>query len=304
MTKIEWTGLTWNPVVGCEKVSPGCKNCYAERFAVRLAGIKRSKHKYIPVVYKGKWSGGILMDFDDINKPAQFKNKMIFVCSMGDLFYERVDFPFIDLVFDSMFKNDSNIYQILTKRPERAIEYLRHLDKVCFEVGDPTCWSQNPNKNIWFGTSIEDQLSAHRRVPLLLKIPAFVRFLSIEPMIDRVDLLPILKLNIEFYRPETGYDGINWIIVGGESGNNARPLNPGWVKEVKNLCNFLNIPFFFKGWGHWLPDDQLKSLKGNHQLFSKTIDGVEYYNVGKKYSGDLLDGEQWHQFPGNFEIKK
>ncbi|HHW19340.1 MAG TPA: phage Gp37/Gp68 family protein [Firmicutes bacterium] len=210
-TAIEWTGATWNPVTGCSKVSKGCKNCYAERFALRLqaAGNPRYVNGFKVTLHP-----------ELLELPSHWKRpRLIFVNSMGDLFHEEVPSWFIQRVFEVMGNCHWHVFQVLTKRPKRAAELAKDLP-----------WPPN----VWMGTSVEDT-SVMQRIEWLRLIPAHIRFLSLEPLLG-----PLANLTL---------DGIHWVIVGGESGPGARPMHPEWVRQIRDCCVANSIPFFFKQWG-------------------------------------------------------
>ncbi len=264
MTNIQWTDETWNPTTGCNKVSQGCKNCYAEKMHKRLQHI--APHKYT----KG-FSEGVETHEDELQKPLKWKkSKKIFVNSMSDLFHEDVPFDFIDRVFALMAICPQHTFQILTKRIERLLEWSKNYDGPVF-----------PLSNVWIGTSVEDQQTANKRIPLLLQVPAAVRFLSCEPLLEWIDLNKYLH-------------GIHWVIAGGESGHNARPLHPVWIRSIRYQCEHANIPFFFKQWGEWCPQNQsTKSVK----IREVDATSLPMYKVGKSKSGNMLDGVQHMEFP-------
>lgn len=210
-TKIEWTEVTWNPVTGCNKVSQGCKNCYAERMAKRLKAMRNQR--YIN-------GFNITLHHDLIDAPRKWKKpRLIFVNSMSDLFHEKIPLDFIQQVFKTMNETPQHTYQILTKRTERLKELSSHLN-----------WSNN----IWMGTSVEN-IEVTYRIDDLKTVPAHIRFLSCEPLLGSLG-----KLNL---------DDIHWVIVGGESGPRARPMKKDWVLEIRDQCEVQNVPFFFKQWG-------------------------------------------------------
>ena len=212
-TAIEWTDATWNPVTGCTKVSPGCAHCYAEAITLRF---KRGG-PFLP----GKAT--IVLHPERLEQPKSWRTpRRIFVNSMSDLFHEEVPFGFVDQVFDSMEAYPQHVYQILTKRPERLLEYARMRGR--------RRW---PDR-VWIGVSVENQYWADKRIPLLRQVPAKVRFLSCEP------LLRPLELELQ---------GIHWVIVGGESGSKARPMKEEWVRDIRDQCLAVEVPFFFKQWG-------------------------------------------------------
>jgi protein gp37 len=212
MSKIEWTGDTWNPVTGCTKLSPGCDNCYAERMANRLKTMEKQKR------YKNGFKVTCHPDLLDV--PLKWKKaKTIFVCSMSDLFHKDVPVSFIKSVFDTMNKAPQHTFQVLTKRSKRLYSLKNSLN-----------WT----KNIWMGVTVENSDYFHR-IDRLRKIPAHIRFLSIEPLLG-----PIRKMDLS---------GMDWVITGGESGPGARPIEERWVINIKNQCVKNEVPFFFKQWG-------------------------------------------------------
>ncbi|MBU0496560.1 MAG: phage Gp37/Gp68 family protein [Candidatus Thermoplasmatota archaeon] len=228
---IEWTGSTWNPVTGCDKISEGCKNCYAERLALRLQSMGVNKYK------KGF---KVCLHPKVMDQPFSWKkSQIVFVNSMSDLFHKEVPTEFIKSVFQVMNKASHLTFQVLTKRPERLSELNNELH-----------WTSN----IWMGVTVEsnDYLS---RIDYLRDTDASIKFLSLEPLLS-----PINGINLK---------GIHWIIVGGESGPNHRPMKEEWVIEIKEKCDKQNIPFFFKQWG----------------------------GFNKKKNGRLLNGRIYDQMP-------
>jgi len=208
---IEWTESTWNPLTGCNKVSPGCKNCYAERMAKRLQAM--GQEKYVNGFQ-------LTLHPDVIEEPLSWaKPQMIFVNSMSDLFHKDVSLNFIKRVFDVMCHAHWHTFQILTKRAERLLELDPQLD-----------WPDN----VWMGVSVENS-DYKFRIDLLRETNAKIKFLSLEPLLGP---LPNMNLN-----------NIDWVIVGGESGPKARPILPAWVHEIKDQCIQASVPFFFKQWG-------------------------------------------------------
>jgi protein gp37 len=227
-SKIEWTDFTWNPVTGCTKLSEGCRNCYAERMAHRLQAMR------VP-----RYAGGFRVSThgDLIGLPRTLrKPRLIFVNSMSDLFHEEVGEDFIREVFATMEACPQHRFQILTKRSERLRDLARALP-----------WPEN----VWMGVSVENARTAHR-IADLKGVPARVRFLSLEPLLGRMDNLPL--------------DGIAWVIVGGESGPGARPMMRPWVESIRRQCRECDVAFFFKQWG-----GVRKNLAGR-QLNGRTYD--------------------------------
>lgn len=210
-SKIEWTGSTWNPITGCTKYSDGCTNCYAEKMANRLKnmGLKKYENAF-----------NLTLHYENIEDPLFMKKpQTIFVCSMSDIFHKDVPDEFILKLFEVMNKAHWHTFQVLTKRAERIKE-----------LNDSITWT----KNIWLGTTVESQKVTHR-IDYLRESGAYIKFLSIEPL-----LTPINNLNLK---------NIDWVIVGGESGAKARPMLKEWVVDIKNQCNTQDVPFFFKQWG-------------------------------------------------------
>jgi protein gp37 len=231
LSRIEWTDATWNPVTGCTKVSPGCKNCYAERMARRLQGMDQPR-------YRNGFS--LTLQPDVLEEPLHWtKPKLVFVNSMSDLFHEAVPLSYIHRVFEVMERADWHIFQVLTKRHERLAATAGLLR-----------WPEN----VWMGVSVESQDHV-ARIGGLRKVRASVRFLSVEPLLAPISFLPL--------------KGIHWVIVGGESGPRARPMQPQWVRAVRDRCRAEGVPFFFKQWG----------------------------GVHKRTAGRLLDGRAWDEMP-------
>ena len=237
MSSIEWTDATWNPATGCSKVSPGCKNCYAEKMSARLKAMGQEK-------YKNNFE--YTEHPDSLNTPLKWKKpRMIFVNSMSDLFHENATDDFITAVFDTMLLANHHTYQILTKRPKRMMDFVSryNLSKNIDEIP----------KHIWLGTSVENQ-DYDFRIDILRAVKCRVKFVSFEPLLGNIN--PFLK-------------GIDWAIVGGESGSNSRPIYYDWIKNIQKSCEKYNTAFFFKQWG----------------------------GTNKKKSGAELDGKKYQEFP-------
>lgn len=261
-TKIQWTDMVWNPVTGCSKVSTGCKHCYAERLFPRVYG-----RDIVPIE-----NPAVALANEETDRPREFtdvwlhpdrleqpmhwkKPRMIFVNSMSDLFHEDVPFDFIEKIFDTMFLANQHTYQILTKRLKRALEFFESHTGIAGNMTKPFL------SHVWFGCSIENQETADERIPILLQVPAAVRFLSCEPLLDEM-VLPKQYLGEErsvFCEGCTstpvrgqptcpGHDGggIDWVIVGGESGPGYRPMNLDWARSIRDQCASAGVPFFFK----------------------------------------------------------
>ena len=230
-TGIEWTDEVWNPTTGCSKVSRGCKNCYAETMTKRLTAMGQEKYQN---GFEFTEHRKELMRPFDWNKP-----KLVFVNSMSDLFHEKISADFLARCFLMMNRINQHVYQVLTKRPHLALS-----------MGADLNWSDN----IWLGTSIEDERVLHR-LETLKECQAQTKFLSLEPLLG-----PLKNLDL---------DGIDWVIVGGESGHGCRPIQADWVREIRDQCLEQDVPFFFKQWG----------------------------GVYRKQKGRDLDGRTWDEFP-------
>ncbi len=249
---IEWTDSTWNPITGCNKVSPGCKNCYAETFAERFRGVPG--HPFEQGFDLRLWP-------ERLRLPLTWKEpRMIFVNSMSDLFHKDVSDEFIQQVFDVMQEAKQHIFQVLTKRSNRLTLWSRErFCKFDERVSGKKPWPSN----VWAGVSVETQDYVWR-IKDLLRVPARIRFLSIEPLLGPVELdASLLK-------------GIHWVIVGGESGHGARPMKPEWVRTIREQCRRHGAKFFFKQWGAYDPDGR---------------------RVGKKAAGRVFDGQTWNEIP-------
>lgn len=210
-TRIEWTDATWNPVTGCTKVSQGCKHCYAERLAKRLQAMGSARYRN---------GFAVTLHPEVLELPLRWrKPQRIFVNSMGDLFHPAVPDAFLAAVFAVMARAPWHRFQVLTKRPERAAQ-----------LADRLPWPPH----VWLGTSVESAAVVDR-IQWLTRCPAAVRFLSCEPLLGPVAPLPL--------------EGIHWVIVGGESGPRARPMDPDWVRAIRDQCQQARVPFFFKQWG-------------------------------------------------------
>lgn len=221
---IEWTQATWNPVTGCSKVSPGCKHCYAERLARRLQAMGSAR-------YRNGFQ--ITLHRDLVALPKQWREpRLIFVNSMSDMFHEQVPLNFIECVFATMRDCPQHTFQILTKRSVRLRHLAAQLD-----------WPPN----VWMGVSVENARFLHR-IDDLLMAPAAVRFMSCEPLLGPLETLPL--------------DGIQWVIVGGESGPGARPMRIEWIRSIYRQCRKARVPFFFKQWGGVRKDLTGRKLNG------------------------------------------
>ena len=277
LTKIEWADLTWSPVTGCTKVSEGCRNCYAERMAKRLAG---------RAGYPKEHPFALTLHPERLDEPLHWrKPRRIFVCSMSDLFHPDVPVNFVDQVFAVMLLAPRHTFLVLTKRPGRMVSYTNQRvvgQAEGFTYGDSIAlraveivraWPERlanevarrsgplgrapwPLPNVWLGTSIEDQATADERIPHLLRCPAAVRFVSYESALGPVSFRWLLGVDYKHQAVSNEYDGLrklNWVIAGGESGPRARPAHPDWFRSVRDQCQAAGVAFFFKQWGEWAP---------------------------------------------------
>lgn len=334
--KIQWLNLpgykgeTWNPIIGCSKVSAGCENCYAERMANRLSFNPNTPwYKY--VVTDGKWNGKTALLGGHPILPFTWKApRLIFVCSMGDLFHEKTKFQTIDKIFATMASCPQHIFIVLTKRAKRMSKYFKWYDTSWNSVGmqgndriryycyhdfgveiDYNDWKW-PLPNVWLGVTAENQEQANKRIPYLLEIPAAVRFVSFEPMLRSVSIA-------EYWREcgagayEIWLNGLDWVIAGGESGPGARPLHPDWVRTIRDQCKASEVPFFFKQWGEYRPANSMDKGGKDKWKWISTSGTVEpslartFHNerehhelmflCGKSKAGNLLDGGKYEQYP-------
>lgn len=315
---IEWCEATWNPVRGCSLVSPGCTHCYAMRQAVRIKSYEglTKPSKAGPV-----WTGEVRTAPEMLDRPLRWrKPRLIFVNSMSDLFHESIPFEYIAAVFGVMAACPQHTFQVLTKRPERAVEWFEWIGEPfaqaspqwrCFyslgnahpkpiAVEAPLDGSLWPLPNVWLGTSVEDQPRADERVLQLLRCPAAVRFLSCEPLLAPVSFRwaewsPRAAELVENHLD--GLRALDWVIVGGESGHRARPMDPQWARSIRDQCEEAGVPYFFKQWGEWAPLDCRPGewpRRGPRFTFSG---GQDMIRAGKKAAGRELDGRTWDQMP-------
>ena len=409
-SSIEWTDETWNPLRGCSRVSEGCRNCYAEVVANRFSG---KGQPYEGLIAKGgQWNGTIKLVPEKLLEPWHWvKPRMIFVNSMSDLFHPAVPFEYIAAVFFIMSVTSRHTYQVLTKRPERMLEFFRWAEAndpyECDSIDDGIEWAARripaieelawkpatakrggydncgpafPYENVWLGVSVEDQATAEERIPLLLQVPAAVRWISAEPLLAKLNILkwidPWTCSNCDYHGceqdsgpercdscdqglaydeklgfgvcqkcgamedeseevgracPECGIANgwsqdlgykfesrggaplIDWVVAGGESGPNARPVHPDWVRSLRGQCNSAGTPFFFKQWGEYAPNCKDKSKERVYVSVhdggffsvqpdekprqSHLLDRGAMQRVGKKKAGRTLDGREWSQYP-------
>jgi protein gp37 len=245
-TAIEWTDATWNPVAGCTIMSAGCTNCYAMQMARRLEAMGVEKYRGLTRRSGARtvWTGLVREDFASLELPLSWKKpRKVFVNSMSDLFHTDVSESFIAKVWEVMEKTPQHSYQILTKRPDRMADIWKK-------------GSLTRLQNVWMGTSVEDS-SVVYRIDELREVPAAIRFISFEPLIG-----PVGKVSL---------DGIDWAIVGGESGPGARPIKELWIDEIHRMCRDYSTAFFFKQWGAWGKDNKRRSKKENGRTYRGQI---------------------------------
>ena len=352
-TRIEWTDTTWNPVVGCTPVSPGCLNCYAATFAGRglhehYVGLTVRRQDKLRDGERARtravFNGVVRMLPEKLTEPLHWRRpRRVFVNSMSDLFHESVPFEFIAAVYGVMGAAPEHTFQVLTKRPGRAIEFYQWLGglscgrtrreaksigpgqlplTICGAFAlkaigerisvderfliDMLCRDRLagswPLPNVWMGTSVEDQPRADERIPWLLRCPAAVRFLSVEPMLSHVDVFgPIRDMKLRDVEPDPGGDGryLHWVIVGGESGAQARPCNVAWVRSVVEQCRDAGVPVFVKQLGRapvedlavWQsrPFSRLLSFSQGKRLGLLHSTSEVVWEVADKKGGDMAE---------------
>ncbi len=293
-TRIEWAEAVWNPVTGCTPISEGCKNCYAQRMAKRLAG---------RCGYPADEPFRVTLHSDRLDEPLKWKKpRRVFVCSMGDLFHEDVPDAWIDqLIWEMGHMLQKHTFLILTKRPERMRDWFIK------------AYAENlPYPNLWLGVTAENQQRADERIPILLQIPAAVRFVSVEPMLGPVDLSLSDGVDLSMsvgtgLKPGKSYliNSLDWVICGGETGSRARPMHPDWVRSLRDQCVNAGVSFFFKQWGEWVPiptkDVPVIGCQdgGKFHYGPNPGVGLAMYRVGRKKASRLLDGREWNEMPEN-----
>lgn len=330
-TNIAWTDATWNPTTGCSHVSAGCSGCYAERMAPRLHAMGQTDaYTTLPWTAQNA-KENVFLHPDRLQLPMSWKKpKRIFVNSMSDVFHERIPVEFIVKIFQTMANCPQHIFQILTKRPERMQKILSDesfWQQIPHVLGKPPVMNArgfyykpecyNPMdfkalKNVHLGTSAEDERWYQERWPYVVNTPAFVRWLSLEPLLGPIEL-SIGRFN-----------QIDWVVVGGESGPRARPMNPAWARALRDECQMRRIPFHFKQWGEWAPmseeregyiraeapDDMVDRVifpNGAHMFViingNNGIDATLIHRYGKMAAGRELDGRTWDEWPDMAHIR-
>lgn len=309
-SKIEWTDATWNPITGCSVVSPGCTNCYA----MRLAGTRLRHHPSRTGLTRDSkagpvWTGEVRLNKEWLHQPLTWSRpRRIFVCAHGDLFAENVPDAWIDHVFAVMALARRHTFQVLTKRSGRMRDYLHELirarrrweDIIRREHGS----SSSPPPvlpNVWLGVSVEDQRRAGERLPDLEQTPAAVRWVSAEPLIGGLDI-----------RPWSSH--LDWVVAGGESGPDARPMHIEWIRSVRDQCAEAGIPFLFKQWGSWIVASQENGhtdscMATNDAVWLDTdgriakpscngmVEPIGMFRVPKARAGRKLDGVEHDAYP-------
>jgi protein gp37 len=265
-SRIEWTTHTFNPWWGCVKVSPACKHCYAEAWSKRVGkdvwGINASRRFFGDDHWKGP------LQWDALAAKARARAR-VFCASMADVFEDRRDLDEHRERLWSLIERTPNLdWLLLTKRPELIMNMVP--------------WKVTWPFNVWIGATVEDQERAEERLPHLAQVPAAVRFISAEPLLDSLDIAHWLR------------DSLDWVITGGESGPKARPSNPSWFRDLLNQCMANDVAFHFKQWGDWAPGQGISLAKVRAKQLA---DGTTMVRIGKKAAGRVLDGEVWDGLP-------
>lgn len=368
-TKIEWTDATWNPITGCSVVSSGCTNCYAMKLAGTRLKHHPTREGLTTASKAGPvWNGYVRFNKWMLLDPLKWRRpRMIFVCAHGDLFAENVPDEWVDQVFAVMALAPLHTFQVLTKRPERMRDYLTNphtaariydlvMDMVVVDgvkailttprthdvapEGNKVMLGVWPLPNVWLGVSVEDQKRADERIPVLLNTPAAIRWISAEPLLGSLSIASYLLSSVIKPRSvgpstaphQTVLRGLDWVVVGGESGRHARPMHPDWARSLRDQCAEAGVPFLFKQWGEYAPcpwklnrlqgetDDAYKARSeaecsrlavnrwgGVHEMsyapwsVERVLPQPETHQavrkVGKRVAGRLLDGVEHNAFP-------
>ena len=332
-SRIEWTDRVWNPVTGCSEISPGCGRCYARRQSERLRAMGSPKYAR---------GFEVTQHESALDHPLRWrKPSLVFVNSMSDLFHREVEYAFIDRVFAVMATCPHHTFQVLTKRPQRMRRYVldvglgkaggeiqRVADSTWRLSGSPLDRVEDfiipwPLPNVWLGVSVEDQRRANERIPVLLETPAAVRWISAEPLLEEIT---VFGINGPIDVPDGMDSPLHWVVCGGESGPRARPMSALWARSLRDQCQRVGVPFFFKQWGSWRRAHDVAGCWSNTTGFSRKgrrttpfrgrlSNGREplfggrsfrsrgdergdiYVRLGKKLAGRVLDGRTWDEMP-------
>jgi len=322
-TSINWTDRVWNPVRGCSKVSDGCLNCYAERMATRFSG---PELPYEGLIRDGHWANTARFVPEMLEAPLHWKQPCrVFVNSMSDLFHPDITNEQIAAVCGVIAACQRHTFQVLTKRPQRMVELItsEEFGWLVVEAGERLAAERGwchahegefwPLPNLHLGVSVENQAAAEERIPLLLQCPAAVRWVSCEPLRGEVDIerwLSAREYVPGVISPSVGFrvvPSLDWVVCGGESGPNARPMHPDWARSLRDQCRDAGVSFHFKQWGEWCESadgDRCVTRDGrnlpNLEPGGRNGDGaVRIARVGKSKSGNLLDGVRYEMRPGD-----
>jgi protein gp37 len=324
-SKIDWTDATWNPVTGCTHVSPGCDHCYAASLA---SGRLKEVPAYKGLAVDGRFTGEVRLLPARLDQPLSWtRPRRIFVNSMSDLFHSDIPKEYLARVFAVMAAAKQHQFQILTKRAGVMRYLLNSEEFACLVLGE---WEKLRVKdhgnfpltpdgkrvlvpNVWLGVSAESQKWAELRIPALVQTPAAVKFVSAEPLLGPIDLFGNVEepgpavtregvMNLVDYGTGIEWDvddqlGIDWVIVGGESGHEARPMHPDWARSIRDQCVKWGVAFHFKQWGEWKPVSGPDHVGAWPERVDYWGDGTVSGRVGKKAAGRNLDGRTWDEWP-------
>lgn len=307
-TRIEWADHTFNPWIGCTKVSPACDHCYAETLATARLGVAWGSHAERRRTAPSTWRQPLAWNRRAEREGRRFR---VFCASLADVFDNQASEDWRVELWRLIRATPHLDWLLLTKRPQNIAKMLpSDLDH-----GRGNGWQNGPWPNVWLGTTVENQAEAYRRIPHLLAVPATIRFLSCEPLLEAIDLSSIQA------RSEDGclFGGsrIDWVIAGGESGPKARPSHPDWFRSLRDQCQGAGVPFFFKQWGEWAPGENPDRAQTRTEIAAwwqenewdiepitpkvgqemHIDDSPDVWRLGKKAAGALLDGREWREAP-------
>lgn len=303
-TKIQWTDRVWNPLRGCRVISEGCRNCYAMRFAHRFNGPGMPFEGLTKASSKGpQWTGKIRLVEEALSEPLHWRKPgKVFVNSMSDLFHAAVPDTFIAAVFRTIQLADRQTFQILTKRQDNMLRFLRrcgpYKDWITHDGTSPVAYGGTgiivsdrdewPLRNVWLGVTVENETESFYRFEPMRQVAemGWLTWVSYEPALSAVDWKPWMRF-------------IRWLVCGGEAGPGARPMDPRWVRDALDACLLSNVPFFFKQWGEWAPwdFDSWDTNKFTSHGFGEGDRYEQVFRVGKKRAGRNLDCRTWDGFP-------